>query len=57
MTVRELRNALDDIEEQDVDIVLMIDGEVISDMQVVELTEDECEENDLENGSVAISAD
>lgn len=54
MTVRELRNMLDDIEEQDVEIVLIVDDRIVTDMDVIELEDDECEENELEIGTIAI---
>lgn len=46
MTVRELRNLLDDIEEQDAEIVIYADEEGNSVITEVEVETFECEEDD-----------
>ena len=60
MTVRELRNLLDDIEEQDAQIVIYADEEgndVITDLEVEEFECDEEDEEDcpFESGTIILS--
>lgn len=59
MTVRELRNLLDDIEEQDAEIVIFADEEGNDVITELEVEEYECEEDDeddclFENGTIIL---
>lgn len=59
MTVRELRNLLDDIEEQDAEIVIFADEEgndVITELEVEYFECDEDDEEDciFENGTIIL---
>ena len=49
MTVRELRNLLDDIEEQDAQIVIYADEEGNDIITELEIEEFECDEDDEED--------
>jgi phage I-like protein len=59
MTVRELRNLLDDIEEQEAEIVIFADEEGNDVITEVELETFECDEDDeddcrFENGTIIL---